>query len=180
MAQTSVDSQSPMNPRVQATGRKGSAASSRDGAKAPPSQDPSTTIQPSISHLTPATPTQTHHPMKYDAKTPSKAMNEQEDMENSMAKPTAAKARANHVLNTKQEQGGRRYGREANETDFDEDDGSVQSPYYDIKKMNNAQLRQHSMRRFGARYSDNETDDNIRGDIQKRMAMKTGMQRYRD
>jgi hypothetical protein len=127
-----------MNPRVQATGRKGSAASSRDGAKAPPSQDPSTTIQPSLA--------------------------------------TLAESKPAH----KSVDSGRRYGPTENEPDIEEDDGSVQSNYVDLKKMNNAQLRQHSMRRFGARYSDNETDDNIRGDIQKRMAMKTGMQRYRD
>lgn len=178
MAQTNVDSQSPMNPRVQATGGKGGGKASRDGAMAPPSNDPSTTIQPSLASLTPAKSTETSHPT--DKSSPKRAMDKQEGIEIANAKPKAGKASANQAINTKQGESGRRYGRDANEAPLDEDDGSAQSPYVDFTKMNNAQLRQHAMRRFGSRYPDGETDDNIRGDIQKRMAMKTGMQRYRD
>jgi hypothetical protein len=184
MAQSNVSPQSPMSPRIEATGGKAGGKASRDGAAAPPSNDPSTTIQPSISHLVPANPTKPHDTQQYDSKTGKKAMNEQEDMEVSMSSPKSGKARANQALNEKQEAPRSRYGKDTdgdkNEPDMDEDDGMVGSPYVDLKKMNSAQLRQHAMRRFGMRYGDKETDDHIRGDIQKRMAVKTGMQRYRD
>ena len=57
-----------------------------------------------------------------------------------------------------------------------EDIGNLR--YIDIKSMDKAALQAHAMRTFGRRYADNETEANMRDDIQNRMAMRAGMQRY--
>jgi hypothetical protein len=58
-----------------------------------------------------------------------------------------------------------------------EDIGAMQ--YIDLKSMEKADLQRHAMRTYGARYGENETADYMREDIQKRMAMRSGMARYR-
>lgn len=58
-----------------------------------------------------------------------------------------------------------------------EDIGNLR--YIDIKSMDKAALQAHAMRTFGRRYADDETESHMRDDIQNRMAMRAGMQRYR-
>lgn len=157
MSQTNVDPSSPMAVRVKATGKKGGGQPPRSS---PTSRGAAADIQPSFSHLVPEGKTEPHAVQKSDTSSPKASMNERASME-----------------------AGRRYGKDTDndsrEPDMDEDDPSFAQPYVDLATMKGQHLRAHALRTFGVRYADNETDDSMRSDIQKRMAMKTGMQRYR-